>query len=78
MALKEALDEPEATVTLLGTVTEPLLLARLTTKPPLDAAEFSETVQESVPAPVIDDEAQVNPLSVAVLDPLDAVFSVSE
>ncbi len=42
------------TVTVAGTVTAALLLARLTLKPPLPAAEVSVTVQPSLPDPVMD------------------------
>jgi hypothetical protein len=59
-AVKLAVVEPEATVTVAGTVTALLLLARLTLNPPLGAAALSATVQESVPAPVIDPLAQLN------------------
>ncbi len=60
VAVKFAVVEPAATVTEAGTVTDELLLARLTVKPPLGAAALSATVQESVPAPVIDPLAQLN------------------
>ena len=61
---------PEATFTEAGTVTAELLLARLTTNPPLAAATFSVTVQLSVPAPVIDALLQVKPLNAGVPEPL--------
>lgn len=54
VAAKLALVAPAATVTEAGTVTDALVLARLTAKPPLVAAELSETVQASVPEPVIE------------------------
>ncbi len=60
VAEKPAVVAPAATVTAAGTVTAELLLARLTLKPPLGAAALSATVQESVPAPVIDPLAQLN------------------
>jgi hypothetical protein len=60
VAVNVALLAPAATVTVAGTVTAELLLARLTLKPPLGAAALSATVQESVPAPVIDPLAQLN------------------
>ena len=41
------------TVTAAGTETTPLLLDRLTTSPPLGAAPFSVTAQESAPDAVI-------------------------
>lgn len=43
---------PEGTVTEAGAVTEALLLASATAKPPVGAAAVSATVQVSVPAPV--------------------------
>jgi hypothetical protein len=58
---------PGATVTEAVTVTAGLLLATLTANPPLGAAAFSMTVQLSVPAPVIDAAAQLNPLNTGVL-----------
>jgi len=51
--------EPAATVTEAGTVTDELLLARLTVNPPVAAAAFRVTVQLSVPAPVKDPLAQL-------------------
>jgi hypothetical protein len=63
VAVKLPVVAPGATVTVAGTVTAELLLARLTVKPPLAAATFSVTVQLSVPAPVIDPLAQLSPLS---------------
>jgi hypothetical protein len=51
-------------VTLAGTLTTALLLARLTLTPPLGAAALSVTVQLSLPAPVIEALLQVSPLSV--------------
>jgi hypothetical protein len=60
VAVKAAVVAPAATVTVAGTVTALLLLARLTVNPPVAAAAFSATVQESVPAPVIDPLAQLN------------------
>ena len=52
-----------ATVTEAGTITAELLLARATRTPPLTAAEFSVTVQLSVPTPVIDPLLQLSPLN---------------
>lgn len=51
------------TDTEVGTVTALLLLARLTVMLLLESAALSVTVQVSVPAPIIDDLAQVNPES---------------
>jgi hypothetical protein len=72
VAEKLALVAPEATVTDAGTVTALLLLARLTANPLLAAAAFSVTVQLSVPAPVIEPLAHVNPLNTGVVDGADA------
>jgi hypothetical protein len=51
------------TVTVAGTVTEVLLLERLTTNPPAPAAALRVTVQASAPAPVIDPLAHVSALN---------------
>jgi hypothetical protein len=64
VALKLALVEPEGTVTDAGTTTELLLLAMLTTWPPLGAAVVRFTEQLSVAAPVIELDAHVRPLIV--------------
>ncbi len=66
VAEKLAVVEPAATVTEAGTVTAELLLARLTTKPPVGAAALSPTVHVSVPAPVIVPLAQLSADSFAV------------
>lgn len=58
-------DELAGTVIVAGTATAALLLARLTTKPPVDAAAVSITVQESELVPVRDALAQLSPLSAA-------------
>ena len=63
VAVKLALVAPEATVTDDGTVTDALLLVRLTAWPPLGAAAVSVAVQLSVPAPVIDPLVQLSSLS---------------
>jgi hypothetical protein len=70
VAVKLAVVAPAATVTLAGTVTAVLLLARLTLKPLLPAAAFKVTVQLSVPAPVIDPLVQFNAVSAATPLPL--------
>jgi hypothetical protein len=67
VAMKLAAVAPAATVTVAGTVTAELLLARLTIKPPLPAAVFRVTVQLSVPAPVIEPFAQTRELRVGKL-----------
>jgi hypothetical protein len=64
VAVKLAVDAPAATVTVAGTATSVLLLLpRLTTSPPVAAVVLSVTVQLSVPAPVIEPFAHVNPVS---------------
>src|SRR5579863_4632570 len=55
-AVNEALAEPAGTVTEAGTATALLLLARLTTSPPLGAAPLNEAAQATAPAPVKLDE----------------------
>jgi hypothetical protein len=70
VAVKFALVDPAATVTLPGTMTAALLLARLTVKPPFAAAAFKVTVQLSVPAFFIDPLVQVTPLSTGTPVPL--------
>ena len=65
VAEKLAVVAPAATVTLAGTVTEALLLARLTLKPPVGAPLVRVAVQVSVAAPVINALLQVKALSVA-------------
>jgi hypothetical protein len=70
VAVKVAVVEPAATVTVAGTVTDELLLARLTAKPPVGAAAFSVTVQLSVPAPVIEPLVQLSALSIGTPVPL--------
>jgi hypothetical protein len=63
VAEKLAVVAPAATVTLPGTVTAELLLARLTANPPVAAAELNVTVQLSVPAPLNDPVVQLRALS---------------
>jgi hypothetical protein len=58
VAVKLLVVAPAVTVTLAGTLTAELLLARLIENPPLVAAAFSVTVQLSVPGPVTDDLPQ--------------------
>jgi hypothetical protein len=70
VAVKLALVAPAVTVMDAGTFTAALLLARLTANPPLAAAVFSDTVQLSVPAPVIDPLAQMIPVSTGTPVPL--------
>jgi hypothetical protein len=74
------------TVTVAGTVTAVLLLDRLTLRPPLGAAAFSVTMQESVPEPVMDALLQESALNAAAgvpavpvpLRPITAVPLVEE
>ena len=70
LAEKPALVAPAATVTEAGTTTDELLLARLTVNPPLAAAVLSETVQASLPAPVIEAFVQERAVSTGVPVPL--------
>jgi len=67
VAVKLAVVAPAATVTLAGTVTALLLLARLTVNPPVGAAALNVTVQLSVPAPVNDPLVQLRALTVGAL-----------
>jgi hypothetical protein len=69
-AVKLAVVDPAATLTVAGTVTAVLLLVRPTTNPPPAAATFSVTVQLSVPAPVIDRLVQLSPLNTGTPVPL--------
>jgi hypothetical protein len=70
VAVKLAEVDPAATVTEAGAVTAELLLARLTVNPPVGAAVFSDTVQLSVPAVLIDPLLQVKPLNTGCPVPL--------
>ena len=62
--------EPAATVTEAGTVTDELLLARLTVNPPVAAAAFSVTVQLSVPGSGDEPLVQLSALSTGTPVPL--------
>jgi len=73
VAVKPALVDPDATVTVAGTLTAELLLERFTAKPPLAAAAFSVTEQLSVPAPVMEPSAQLSPASTGTPVPLRAM-----
>jgi hypothetical protein len=66
-ALNPELIALAGTVTVVGTVTAPLLLDRLTLSPPLGAAPLSVTVHASVTDPVIDALLQERVLNVATL-----------
>ncbi len=61
VAPKLAFFEPEEMATLAGTVTAPLLLDRLIVIPPVGAAALNVKVQGSVPAPNIEEFAQLRP-----------------
>jgi hypothetical protein len=77
VAVKLALDAPDATVTEIGTVTAELLLARLRANPPEAAAAFSDTVQLSVPAAVMEPFAQVSPVRTGTPVPLKPMAVVA-
>jgi hypothetical protein len=66
VATKLALVSLSGTVTEDGTVTDELLLTRITLNPPLAAAELNVIVQVSVPAPVIDALTQDRSLNIGV------------
>jgi len=66
-AAKLVLIAPAGMVTDAGVVTAPLLLVRFTMNPPLGAAAFSDTVQLSFPAPVIELLAQLSALKLSTL-----------
>ena len=68
--MKAALDAPGATITDAGTVTETLLLARFTLRPPLSVAAFNVSVQLSDPEPVINELVQLSALSAGTPLPL--------
>jgi hypothetical protein len=73
VAVKLPTAEPDATVTDDGTVTAALLLERPTVNPPLAAAAFRVTVQESVPAPVMDELMHVSAVSTGMPVPLSEI-----
>ena len=76
VAVKPVLVAFAGIVTEAGTVTAELLLARLTVIPLLGAVPFSETVQESDPAPVIEELVHKIPLRVARPVPLRLIVAV--
>lgn len=78
VAVNLALVAPAATVTVAGTVTAILLLARVTVSPPLAAAAFSVTVQESLPDPVRELLLQDNAIRAGTPAPLRAATPVTE
>ena len=63
VAVNEAADCPDATITLDGTVTDDLLLASATAWPPLGAAALMVTVQFDVAGPVTDPGLQFKPVT---------------
>jgi hypothetical protein len=73
VAEKLAVAEPAATVTVVGTVTDVLLLARLTANPPVADGAFRVTAQASVPAPVIEPFEQLIPESTGTPVPLSPI-----
>jgi hypothetical protein len=76
VAVNVALLALAGTVTVAGTLTAELLLARFTVTPPFCAAPFSDTVQESDPAPVIEELLHEIELSVATPVPLRLTVAV--
>lgn len=76
-AAKVALVAPVGTNTTAGTVTEPLLLAKLTMMPLLGADAVKVTLQESALVPIIDEFAQLKPAKEATdeADPLPCSFT---
>ena len=79
VAVKLALFEPAATVTEVGIATAVLLLARLTTIPPLGAVPFRLTVHASEPAPIIEVLAQLRlEMEGVPFDPCPCNFTVPE
>jgi hypothetical protein len=79
VAVNPALVALAGTTTVAGTVTAVLLLLSPTLTPPLPAAEFSVTVQLSLPAPVRDalvQDTELNVPDTAVPVPLSAISAV--
>lgn len=77
VTVKFALLDPEAMVTLLGTVAEALLLCKVTTAPPLGATPFSVTVPVAELPPVTVCGATLTAVSVAGFT-VSAVVAVVE
>ncbi len=78
VAAKLALVAPEGTDTEAGTITALLLLARLTAMPLLGAGAVNVTLQESVPAPIIDELAQLRLVNEADDEPNPLPCSFTE
>ena len=79
VAVNPALRAPAATVTEAGTVTDELLLLNVTVSPPVGAAALSDTMHESLAAPLIVPFAQEIPLNVPPADspvPVRAITTV--
>ena len=77
VAVKPALVAPAGTITDAGTATLVLLLARLTTNPPVGAAAFSVNVQPSVPVPVIEPVLQLIAVSTGTPVPVRPTVEVA-
>jgi hypothetical protein len=77
-AVKPAEVAVAGTVTEVGTVTDPLLLATATLKPPVGAEPDSVTMHESASDPVIDALLHVRPLTTgASADPVPVKLTVA-
>lgn len=76
-AVNPALVALAGTVTVVGTVTAPLLLDRLTLSPPLGAAPLNVIVHASVTDPVSDALLQERLLNVAVAPPLPCTLTIA-
>ena len=77
VAVNPALVALAGIVTVVGTVTDALLLVRPTVNPPVGAAAVRVTVHASVPDPVIDEVPQVSPLNAATIVPVPDNGSVA-
>lgn len=70
-AVKLAVVDPAATVTIVGTVTDELPDDNVTVAPPAGAAPDNVTVQLALPSPVIDVGVQLTEFSVTLaVDPI--------
>ncbi len=74
VAEKLPLVTPAASVIEAGTTNDELLLVRATVRPPLGTAIFVDTVQLSLPAPVMVLLAQLNWVSLGTPLPLSPIF----
>ena len=75
-AVKEAVDAPEATATLEGTVTAALLLTSVTPKPVEGAGALRDTVHKVVDVPVNELAAQTNALIDSPIVDADGLRSI--